>query len=84
MINAVYPVLLRKKQQKSVTDRFIQDILAAIADGYSFPTNLDTDPPKDGYAPQPEAKLVLQALTEAWPPEQVHTALEAYASPRKA
>lgn len=84
MINAVYPVILDMKQEKGIKDRFLNDILAAIADGYSFPTNLDTDPPKGGYAPIPEKQLVLRAIEDLWPPKKLRDALKDYAGRRRA
>lgn len=82
MINAIYPVLLNQHREKGLEERFMKDILAAVADGYSFPTNLDTDPPKGGYAPMPEAKLVHIALVEAWSPQKLKNALTSYAERR--
>ena len=84
MINAVYPVLLDMKREQGIKDRFLNDILAAIADGYSFPTNLDTDPPKGGYAPLPEKQLVLRAIEDLWPPEKLRESLADYAERKRA
>ena len=39
------------------------------AEGYSFPTNLDRDPPKGGLAPKTQQDLMRQALKENWPPD---------------
>ena len=84
IINAIYPVLLNWKQAHRLEDRLVQDILAAIADGYSFPTNLDTDPPKGGRAPMSQGALVLQALSNHWTPQQLSTALLNHATRKKA
>ena len=40
----------------------IKAAVAAIAEGYSFPTNLDNDPPKGGLAPETQQALFLRAL----------------------
>jgi hypothetical protein len=53
--------------------------VAACAEGYSFPTNLDRDPPIGGLAPQTQQALMLQALAERWEPETFVEALEAQA-----
>lgn len=82
IINAVYPILLDQKQ--SYSTRAIEDIIAAIAEGYSFPTNLDSDPPKDGCAPVPEAKIVHKALDEEWLPNTLGEALKEYAERKMA
>ena len=36
--------------------------ISAAAEGYSFPTNLDTDPPAGGLAPETQAALLARAL----------------------
>lgn len=38
--------------------------IAATAEGYSFPTNLDRDPPKDGLAPETQQAYFARALAE--------------------
>lgn len=53
--------------------------IAACAEGYSFPTNLDRDPPIGGLAPQSQQALVRQALAERWDPKSLIVALEAQA-----
>ncbi len=40
--------------------------IAACAEGYSFPTNLDTDPPAGGLAPETQAALMRRARAEGW------------------
>jgi ectoine hydroxylase-related dioxygenase (phytanoyl-CoA dioxygenase family) len=61
MMLAIYPVLLANPALDA------QAVIACTADGYSFPTNLDTDPPLLGLAPQTGQQLMLQALDERWP-----------------
>ena len=39
-------------------------MIAACAEGYAFPTNLDRDPPLGGLAPQTQAQLMAQALAQ--------------------
>ena len=36
--------------------------VAATAEGYSFPANLDNDPPKGGLAPETQQALFMRAL----------------------
>ena len=40
----------------------IKAAIAATAEGYSFPTNLDNDPPKGGLAPETQQALFARAL----------------------
>ena len=51
----------------------------ACAEGYSFPTNLDRDPPLGGLAPKTQAQLMHEALKEGWSDEAFTAALAAQA-----
>ncbi len=42
-------------------------MIAASAEGYPFPTNLDSDPPVDGLAPPSQADVVRRALEQGGP-----------------
>ena len=84
MIEAVYPVLQRRKADGSASERLIQDIIATVADGYSFPTNLDSDPPIGGNAPETEQQMMWRALEENWSIETLQNTLTAYATRRQA
>ncbi|MET7474028.1 phytanoyl-CoA dioxygenase family protein [Streptomyces sp. NPDC005648] len=64
--NAVYPVLLRRKAEGAAPE-WLENVIAASAEGYPFPTNLDSDPPVDGLAPPSQADLVREALAESRP-----------------
>jgi hypothetical protein len=44
--------------------------VAACAEGYAFPTNLDRDPPLGGLAPESPQVVMRRALQEARSPEQ--------------
>jgi ectoine hydroxylase-related dioxygenase (phytanoyl-CoA dioxygenase family) len=57
--------------------------VAAAAEGYPFPTNLDRDPPVDGLAPESQADLVRKALAEDWEPAELDTALTAHTERRR-
>lgn len=74
--NAVYPVLLKRKAE-GVRQQWLDTVIAASAEGYPFPTNLDSDPPVDGLAPPSQADLVRRALREDWTPEHLRDALRA-------
>ncbi|KGE65473.1 MULTISPECIES: phytanoyl-CoA dioxygenase family protein [Pseudomonas] len=64
MMLAVYPALL---DNTALDAQAVHAVIACTADGYSFPTNLDTDPPLKGLAPQTGQQLMQQALDERWP-----------------
>ncbi|HEY0812988.1 MAG TPA: phytanoyl-CoA dioxygenase family protein [Pseudonocardia sp.] len=53
--------------------------IAAAAEGYAFPTNLDRNPAVEGLSPPSQADLVRQALAEGWAEDRFRTALDAHA-----
>ncbi|CAI3934282.1 Ectoine hydroxylase-related dioxygenase [Commensalibacter communis] len=64
ILSNIYPSLLKKYQNNQLVH--LEEIITAAADSYSFPTNLDTDPPVYGLAPMTQHQLVKTALTEGW------------------
>ncbi len=80
---AVFPVLLAKKAA-GASQEYLDRVIAASAEGYAFPTNLDRDQPIDGLAPQTQADLVRQAVAEGWTQEAFETALDAQAARTRA
>ena len=79
MCRALFPVLLEKRSG-GMPDKDLDNVIAAAAEGYAFPTNLDRDQPVDGMAPQTQADLLRQALTEEWTLKAFEAALEAHAA----
>jgi hypothetical protein len=77
----VYPELLAR-QGAGWPEGAIARVVAAAAEGYAFPTNLDRDPPVGGLAPPAQAEVVRRALTERWTPEALGAALTAHADRR--
>lgn len=71
---ALYPALLALGDELSPEE--CANAVAACAEGYSFPTNLDRDPPLHGLAPETQAQLMLKALAEKWPAKVFNDALE--------
>ena len=84
MIEEVYPILLDKIKQMIVSPRTLGAIIAAVADGYSFPTNLDSDPPTGGNVPFTAQQMIHQALQEHWTLQRLRSELRLYAEKRKA
>ena len=61
MAVALYPAL--KAAVKSGMARAqAANAIAACAEGYAFPTNLDRDPPAGGLAPKTQAEIMAEAL----------------------
>jgi ectoine hydroxylase-related dioxygenase (phytanoyl-CoA dioxygenase family) len=79
---AVYPVLLQRKAE-GAGEQWLENVIAASAEGYPFPTNLDSDPPVDGLAPPSQADVVRRALREGWTPRTLRQELRAYAQRRE-
>ena len=50
--------------------------VAASAEGYAFPTNLDRDQPVDGMTPASQADIVLEALDAASPADVLASRLD--------
>lgn len=76
MSNAIYPTLLRR-QAEGWSCQALQNSIAACAEGYAFPTNLDRDPPLKGLAPQSQADFVWQAVASNCPPSELKCTLDA-------
>jgi ectoine hydroxylase-related dioxygenase (phytanoyl-CoA dioxygenase family) len=65
----LYPALKGLLADRAITAAEADNAIAASAEGYSFATNLDRDPPKGGMAPKTQQDLMRQALKENWEPE---------------
>ena len=57
-----YPSAAKYLDEQILSISEIKAAIAATAEGYSFPTNLDNDPPKGGLAPETQQALFLRAL----------------------
>lgn len=84
MIQAVYPELLKRVKAETISGVMLDDVIAAVADGYSFPTNLDSDPPINGNAPETSQQMIRRALDNRTTLEVLKIELEAYAKRRLA
>jgi len=57
-----YPIAAKHLENQTLSISEIKAAIAAVAEGYSFPTNLDNDPPVGGLAPETQQALFLRAL----------------------
>ena len=57
-----YPIAAKHLENQTLSISEIKAAIAATAEGYSFPTNLDNDPPVGGLAPETQQGLFLRAL----------------------
>lgn len=84
MCRALYPVLLERTAAGQVSGRALEAAVSACAEGYSFPTNLDRDPPVGGLAPETQKQLFLKALENRMPVGEFNAALAAQSARRLA
>src|SRR3954452_9077103 len=79
VVNAVYPAL----RASGLGPDALAHAVAASAEGYPFPTNLDLDQPVGGLTPLSQAELVHRALAEGWEPAALTAAIDDYAARRR-
>lgn len=75
--SAVYPSLLGARGRLS--EQEVANVIAASAEGYSFPTNLDRDQPIGGLAPQTQSELMAAAVEAGVPQGELRDRLAAQA-----
>ena len=78
MSRAVFPHL------SGLDPKALEAVIAATADGYPFPTNLDKDPPLGGLAPPSQQHLLHKAVSENWTQAHLDQALSELAARRLA
>lgn len=81
MCKALYPVLLELKEAGTPAPT-LRNIIAASAEGYAFPTNLDRDQPIGGLAPRSQADVVAEHLGRNATPTELNDALDAHGTRR--
>jgi ectoine hydroxylase-related dioxygenase (phytanoyl-CoA dioxygenase family) len=81
MCTLLYPHVLKHPRATSAE---LKALLSATAEGYSFPTNLDNDPPIGGLAPETQLALFHRALEAGWSPDAFTQALQAQTARRRA
>ena len=79
MSAALYPALQALRAQGSLSAEGMAHAVAACAEGYAFPSNLDRDQPIDGMAPPTQQQRMLQALEQQWPAARLADALDSHA-----
>jgi hypothetical protein len=80
MSAALYPVVQHMLDAGTITRDAANNAIASTAEGYSFPTNLDRDPPIGGLAPETQQALFHRALDAGWTPEAFRKALDEQAA----
>ena len=71
MLRALYPAL------RGAEGVHLGNVVAASAEGYPFPTNLDSNPPVGGLAPKTQADFLREALATGQSEEEFFALLDA-------
>ena len=74
---------LRAMRNAGAAPSMIANAIAACAEGYAFPTNLDLDQPADGLAPPTQAEILAQAVAEDWSQRRLETELDGWSARRQ-
>ena len=80
---AVFPVLVGMVKEGRLSAREIEDVIAATAEGYPFPTDLDVDSPLSGLAPASQQDIMREALRDGWDAARFAGAIERYETVRR-
>lgn len=75
LMRITYAPLIKEVERQNVSTDELQSILAAVADGYAFPTNLDKVQPIGGTAPESSFALMKKAINEKWNTTQFDAAV---------
>lgn len=78
---AVYPALVRAKAE-GLSIEGCDRAIAAAANGYAFPTNLDRDQPIGSLTPESQTDIMRRALHADWTTDQLAESLLAHARRR--
>jgi ectoine hydroxylase-related dioxygenase (phytanoyl-CoA dioxygenase family) len=81
MLRAVFPTL-RELRRAGTGEAGLRNAIAATAEGYAFPTDLDKDAPVDGLAPETQAGLAWRAVDQQWTDERFRQELSGHSERR--
>ena len=66
MCKALYPKLRNLFDEGLMSREQLETTIASCANGYSFPTNLDRDPPINGLTPKTQHQIMVVAVEVGW------------------
>jgi ectoine hydroxylase-related dioxygenase (phytanoyl-CoA dioxygenase family) len=84
MSKLLYPFAVAAREAGALGALELSAAIASAAEGYSFPTNLDRDPPKGGLAPETDQAFFLRALQNGLGTEDFAAQLDLMAANRRA
>lgn len=76
MCQALYPALRTLRAQGELSIDGVNNAVAACAEGYAFPSNLDRDQPIGGMAPPTQQQILREALEQDWSEARLADALQ--------
>lgn len=76
MCRLLYPHLAAMWSSGQIDEARLDAVIAASAEGYPFPTNLDSDPPVGGLAPPSQQMLLKQAVLAGWQADEFERRLD--------
>ena len=83
MLRLVFDPLKQLLMDHQFSETDLNAVISATAEGYSFPTNLDRDPPTDGLAPRSQAEVLKEAVLARWSSERLQRELDAQAERKR-
>ena len=82
MTRHLYPAMLAMQRAGRLSAREMENLIAATAEGYPFPCNLDIDSPLSGMAPPSQQDILRQALKEGWDAGRLNAEIDAHTARR--
>ena len=76
----LYPVLRQGRSSKTMTDQDTDFVIAASAEGYAFPCNLDLTPPVNGLAPDSQQQIMQTSLNQNVTTDEFNRTLDNWVS----
>lgn len=80
----VYPALVAALATGVLSRAEAANVIASTAEGYAFPTNLDSDPPVGGLAPKTQARIMMDAIDAGMGAKEFAELIAAHAARREA
>jgi len=78
LVRALYPTLLARRHERSLSGEALARVVAASAEGYPFPVNLEREPPRGGGPPASQQDLLRDALKAGTPVERFERTLATF------
>lgn len=84
MCRLAFPHAAKAWREGDLSDAELTAMIGSTAEGYSFPTNLDLDPPSGGLAPETQADVFQRAVRDGMKAEAFNAQLDVMGQKRRA